>query len=369
MLWDMIESATELYHGHVKITAKGYLDEHQLFMTIEEDGLSGSIRQDPRIRGIAGRVRGFALLSCGEGDSARTQPVELLGINPGEESTVTRLHDRVKEGTFLSGSDTKEVILGNGLAKRLEARVGSEIVAMGQDVDGSIAAEIFTVAGIIVTADPIRDASLAVVGRKTLQNMLVLDGRLHEWAIAMKRPIGADKYAQELQARLPGVEVTSWNRFLPEMGQMLDLWRVLKYIYALIFYFAVILVTVNTMYMAFFERIREFGIMGAVGLKPGRLSLMIVLEGFFMSGISAIAGCVAGSLISLYLSIHYIDLSAYISTVSYGGTAIQPRIRCYMDINNIVIPVVMIIILGVIVALFPARRLRRLKPVDVLKEV
>ncbi|MFC1692607.1 ABC transporter permease [Candidatus Latescibacterota bacterium] len=369
MLWDMIESATELYHGHAKITAEKYLDERRIHLTIDENDLSKKIKNSPGVKGVAGRVRGFALLSFSEGVSSHTQPAELFGIDPEEERTVTHLESHVLEGRFLSGTDSKDILLGKGLAKRLEAEIGGEIVAMGQGADGSIAADIFYVAGIIETADTIRDATLAVVGRRTLQEMMTLEGRLHEWAVSFNRPLGAVEWAKEFQTGDTDVEVTSWYTFLPLMGQMLDFWKALKYVFAMVFYFAVILVASNTMYMAFFERLREFGIMGAMGFRTRRLSFLIMLEGFFMSGISGIIGGVVGILLSFYLKTHHIDLSAFFTQISYAGGTFQPRIRCYIALDNMVVPIIMITVLGVLVALFPARRLKRLRPVDVLKEV
>lgn len=369
MLWDMIEGATELYHGHVKITADNYMETRQLHLTIPEEGLYKNIAVDPRVKGIAGRVRGYALLSFGEGESGHTQPAELFGINPAEERTVSLLHDHVIEGAFLTDSVSHEILLGKGLRRLLEAEIGGEIVAMGQGADGSIAADIFRVVGIIDTGDPTRDASLAVVGRKTLQEMLVVEGKLHELSISLKRSLEARKWAAQLQPDFPDMDVTPWNEFLPQVGQILEIWGIIKLIFAVIFYFAVILVSANTMYMALLERMREFGIMGAIGMKPSRLSRMIILEGFLMSGISGIVGGLAGIMGSYFLKDHHIDLSRFVSQISYAETTIQPRIRSYPALDNMLMPIVMIIILGVIVALFPARKLRRLRPVDVLREV
>jgi len=121
--------------------------------------------------------------------------------------------------------------------------------------------------------------------------------------------------------------------------------------------------------MTFFERIREFGIMEALGLRVRRLALMIIIEGFLMSAISGIIGGFAGFLMSLYMSNHPIDLSMFFSEISFAGAAFQPRLRCYLLAENIVMPVVMVIGLGMIIALFPAWRLKRLHPVDALKEV
>lgn len=369
MLWDMIEGATELYHGHVKIAAKGYLDNEQIFNTIPEDGVREEVLKDPMVVGAAGRVRGFALLSAGEGEKGKSQPAELFGIDPEEEHTVTSLDKHVSEGHFLSGSSTKEIVLGRGLAILLDAGLGDEVVAMGQGADGSIAAELFTVAGIIDTNDQVRDTMLAVAGRKTLQSMFVLDGRLHEVSVKLTRSLEARRWAEKEQVVLADYDVSPWNSFLPQIGQIIDVWGTMKFIFAVIFYFAVILVSANTMYMSLLERLREFGIMAAIGLKQRRLSRLVLLEGFMMSALAGLVGGLVGIAGSFYLKNHYIDLSAFISEIAYAETVLQPRLRTYPAAGNMLMPIAMITLLGVAVASFPARRLKRHKPVDVLREV
>jgi ABC-type lipoprotein release transport system permease subunit len=369
MIWDMIDSATLDYHGHVKVTEPGYLERRRMQLTIPEDGLYEQLAADPSVPGATGRVRGFALLSAGEGEESHSQPAELLGIDPAQERTVTRLEEGVVQGEFIDSADTHGILLGTGLARRLEASVGDEIVAMGQAADGSIAADLFTVWGIIETGEPVRDASLAITGRRTVQVMFVLEGRLHEWALRLDRPLDATGWAERFNASHTGVEAAGWIQFLPLMGQLLDLWGVSKFIFAVIFYFAVILVAANTMYMAFFERIREFAVMEALGLKSIRLSSLIIYEGFLLSGIAGLVGGVIGIAASLYFSTHVIDLSSFFDPISYAGGAIQPRLRVYPALNNILYPILLIVGLGLLVALFPAWKLRRLKPVDALKEV
>jgi len=261
------------------------------------------------------------------------------------------------------------MVLGSGLAKLIEAEIGGEIVVMGQGADGSIAADIFTLTGIIDTGDDLRDSMFAVVGRSTLQELLVIEGRFHELSISLKRSLQAEKWAKLIQPEFPDMVVTSWYDFLPQISGIIEIWDSIKFIFAMVFYFAVILICTNTMYMALLERLREFGIMGAIGMKRRRLSFMIVLEGFLMSSIAGIAGGLVGCALTFFLKDHYIDLSGYMSEIAYAETVIQPRLRTYPALDNILMPVVIIALLGTIVALFPARRLERHRPVDVLREV
>ncbi len=369
MLWDMIEGATDLYHGHVKITAEDYLDQHKLHQNLPSDFMENGIGSLPHVKGMAGRVRGYALLSFQNGDESHSQPAELFGIDPAEEKTVTTLDKHVSEGVFLTDPASDQIVLGKGLAQLLETEIGGEIIAMGQGADGSIAADIFHVVGIINTNDPIRDAMLAVVGRNRLQEMLVVEGRLHEVALSLDSALKAEEWVAEHRDSAGDLVMSPWNEFLPQIGQVLKMWGTLKLIFAIIFYFAVILVSANTMYMALLERMREFGIMGAIGMKIRRLSWLIVLEGFLMSAISGMAGGIVGVIGTYILRDHHIDLSRWITPIAYAETVLVPRIRSYPNPGSMFMPIIVIIILGVIVSLFPARKLKKQRPVDVLREV
>lgn len=229
---DLIEGATA-YQGQIRATAPGYFDNPSLDLTAPMDSLRQAILSVRKVRGAAGRVRGYALLSYGEGDSSHTQPTELLGIDPVEERGVSVFAGRVIRGKFLSGPGTKEIVLGKGLARSLEATLGGEIVVMGQDIYGSVAADILHVAGIVDTGDPLRDISLALVGRSTLQNLLVVGDNVHEYAVSIRNPSRAAETAAELHRLLPRLDVRPWNMFLPQLNDMLQISRISQYIFSL----------------------------------------------------------------------------------------------------------------------------------------
>lgn len=369
MVRDMIENVTEMYHGHAAVTAKGYRDNRTIQLTLPEGSPPLSVLSDPEVKGWAGRVHGSALLSCGGGEAARTQPAQLMGIEPERERGVTRLEGTVIRGRFLSGTGTDEVLLGRGLAERIEAEVGSEIVMMGQAADGSIAAGLLRVAGILDTGDMIRDAGLAVAGRAKLQELFVLEGKVHEWTVSLRHVIGADGWTEGVKGRVKGAVIESWYELLPMMGQMLDLVVINHIILGVIFYFAAILVTANTMYMALLERMREFAIMGAIGLRPTRLALLIVLEGLLLGVIAAAIGGALGTVASFYLKANPIDLSSVLGQMSMAGTTLQPRLRSVPTLGNVLIPIAVMVVISFIVALWPARKLLKLRPVEVLREV
>ncbi len=367
MIWDMVAGATENYHGHATVTAERYLERRRIQLTLPQAEPPSGVFADPGVLAHSGRLRGYALLSVGEGEASQTQPAELLGIDPEGERNVSRLPRRIAEGRFLRGLSGREIVLGRGLARRLGAELGSSVAAMGQAADGSIAAELFTVAGILDSGDQIRDSSLALVGRKDLADMLVLEGKVHEWVLALVEPLRADLWAKGQKPA--GAVVSPWQRFLPQMGEMLEMIGVYRAIYAVVFYFAVLLVTMNTMYMALLERVREFAVMGAVGLEPKKLVGLLLIEAVILSGFSAIIGGILGAAGSFYLEAYPIDLRDGFSTLTWVGASIEPVFRCAPSAGGILWPMVMTTLLGFLVALLPAWKLYWLRPVEVLREV
>lgn len=366
---DTVGSATGLYHGHAKLTAPGYLDRRDISLNLAADSLPSDLRADGHVQGVSGRVRGFMLLSSGREDEAKSQPAEVLGVDPSEEERVSGLAERVAAGSVLPSVDTDGILLGTTLAKRLGATLGSEVVAMGQAVDGSVAPGIFHVTGLITTGDTMLDGSLALVGRKTLQDMLAMEGRVHEWVFRLDNPMTAREWVKSAQARVTDAELSPWHRLLPGMANLIDKSGVQKGITTVFFYFAVVLVTVNTMYMAQLERMREFAVMGAIGLKPRRLMGLIVSEGAMMSAIAAVVGGIAGMAYSFYLVDHPVVMAQRASSVSMGGATVQTALRSLPTWDTIVIPVVLMMLLGGLISFFPAWKLGRLRPVDALREV
>ncbi len=366
---DSVDNATGLYYGHAKITAPQYLDGRDMALTLPDDAPPVDFSADKQVRGVAGRVRGFALLSTGDASEALSQPAELLGVDPAQEEAVSSLSTRIVAGENLGSAHPNRILLGTSLAQRLGAKLGSEIVAMGQAADGSIAAEIFTVGGLLDSGDTSLNGALALADRRTLQRMFALDGQVHEWVLNLSNPKTSAAWVTAAQAKVTDAEVTSWERMLPQIAGMIRQSGTSKLMTSVIFYFAVVLVTVNTMYMAQLERLKEFAVMGAIGLKPRRLMSMMVVEGLMMSAMAAVIGGLAGTALSFYLMENPIVMSSSAETLSMAGTTLSTSMRSMPTWDSVLFPTLLMMSLGGVLSLFPAWKLGRLRPVDALREV
>jgi ABC-type lipoprotein release transport system permease subunit len=369
ILDDAITSTTGLYFGDAKVAAPGYLDSRDTTLTLAETAKPRFLSEDPAVQGAAGRVRGFALLSTGTKEGEESQPAEILGVDPREEEAVSHLIDHVIAGQVLPDSRSKGILLGQELARRLGAKVGSELVAMGQGADGSVASDIFQVVGLIGTGDVTQDSMLAIVGRHELQSMLGLEGRVHEWTVALKAPRSAPDWAMAAQKRDPSVEVASWFRFIPQLADTLKIMGAYEYIIGGIFYVAALMLFFNTMTMALMERVREFAVMGAIGIKRWRLWRLMVLEGGLMSAMAGLVGGLVGLGASLWFHAHPIDLSGSMSAMQGSGYTMKPLLRTSPAWGNVLVPTLVMMAMGAVIAAMPAWRICRRRPVEALREV
>ncbi len=368
-LWAMIDNATETMLGHVNVTDPEYVTAPALNRTLPEDpALRQALMADARVKGVCARVSCFVLLSCGHEDAGLTQPAEVLGIDPAEERGLSRLGRTIVAGRFLADAEAREIVLGAGLARRLGAQVGAEIIVMGQAADGSLANEVLTLVGIVETGDTARDATLALLGRRLVQTLLVLERRIHRWIVFLHSPVEARPVADAQQKLAPSTVCQPWQKMLPQIAAVLDIVDAMKYVLVGIFYFAVFLVTLNTVNMAFLERMKEFAILGAVGLTKRRLATLILAEGALMSGMSAVIGAGLGSAVSAWIRRHPIDLSGLMGPIAYGGAAIQPVVTAQNNLAIVTNAALIMVLLGVVVSLFPAYRLYRVRPAAALRE-
>ncbi|MFZ2959061.1 MAG: FtsX-like permease family protein [Candidatus Ozemobacteraceae bacterium] len=365
LLWDLVANATEVIHGHLTIAARGYLDNPTIETTLPE-----KLPDIPEnlIRGSCSRVLCFALLSCGSAENSQTHPAEILGVDPIEERTVSRLANSLSTGTFLASTTTRDIILGKGLAQRLEATLGSEIIFMSQSVDGGMAADLFRLSGIIETGDTARDSGLALVGRFTLQRLLGLEGRIHKHLLFLDSPLTAKEVARDLAARFAAMSFHPWQELLPQIAQIFNIWGAVQVILTGIFYFAVVLIALSTMFMAYRERMREFAILGAIGLTKRRLAALIITEGFLLGALSAILGGLGGLGLSYYFHTNPVSLKMFVTDISYAGASLQPRIFCVATKGSVLMPVLAMLFLGPLVSIFPAWKLYRQRPVEALRE-
>ncbi|MCP5089221.1 MAG: FtsX-like permease family protein, partial [Rhodobacteraceae bacterium] len=301
--------------GDMQIHAEGYRDDPDLYKRI---GNASDLVKRLQQAGFhaAQRVYGFGLAAAGSASAG----VQLRGIDLINESTVTQIHKHVMQGNWLVDTDPKGVVIGKKLGRTLNVKPGDEVVIIGQATDGSMANDLYTVRGILKSIGEEVDRAGFFMVERAFRELMVLPQGAHE--ITVMRPDRSrdlESATTQVTALAPGYETLHWRSLRPVIARILDLADAQTIVMVLITYVAVAMIVLNAMLMSVFERIRELGVMKAIGVTPWQILLLVYVETMVQVTVASIIALSSGWSVALYFQNNGIDLSAIADSTSFGG--------------------------------------------------
>lgn len=361
----MINNTLQVFTGHMQVQAPGYVDDQKMRQTVPGIGsLAATLRSELARDTVASRARAFVIASSDD----RSYGIAVLGVEPAYEPRVSSLPGLVMRGRYLDEPSSPEIVVGAVLARNLRVSVGDELTLLGSGLDGSFAASVVTVVGIFESGMPDIDRNIAEMPLAYFQDMFYMNGSGHEIVVnaadlseapALERRVG------ELIAGHDDLVVQDWDALQPGLKQAIQ-----ADMSSAFFMYGVLVVLVafsvlNTQLMSVLERTREFGIVMALGLKPGRLGGLVLLETLLMGLIGLLLGALLGGLIT-----HWVGIVGF----SYPGmeemaTRFNLPARFYPRVTplSLVAGPAVVLLFSVVAALYPALRLHRLRPVDAMR--
>jgi ABC-type lipoprotein release transport system permease subunit len=362
----MVENAIATEVGHLQIHASGFDRNPVVRIRLKDGGRASAdvLRSLPDVRAWAPRVTSEGLIFSPRASVG----VRVVGIDPGKEATVSILARSIVDGTYLdTDGATKRILMGETLAHRLHVSVGDKVVVSVQDLSGDLTGEAFRVAGLFRTPSLEFDRGTVFMRLDHSQQLFGLGDAISEIVIIAQERSQIGEIRDVLERRLgAAAEVKTWEELRPMLLQTVEIFdSVAWYVYAAIFV-AMVFGIANVLLMAVFERIREIGILMAIGMRPRRLLAMILAESLILTaaGLSLGYGVAVGTVAALH---NGIDLSFWASglTAAGIGTRIVPVIRSY----DVVIPIGIAILTAVVASLWPALRAARLRPAQAVRYV
>jgi ABC-type lipoprotein release transport system permease subunit len=362
-LENAVAYATEMVVGEAQVHAVGYLEDHSLYKRVENPD---AIVQAAEEKGIEAtqRVYGYGLVSVGN----KSAGALFWGVDPDAEKETFRLAAHVQQGKFLGEKRNGGIVLGKKLARSLNAEVGDEIITVVQAADGSLGNELYTVTGTLKSAGEGIDRSAAILHVDDFRELFVMDDGVHEIALNSKGHIPPEHFSQLIGQSLGNAELKTWRQLLPAFSDMINLSSASIVIFMAIFFVAAGLGIMNTMLMSTYDRIREFGILKALGTSPGRIVGNVLTEAFLLSFIATAIGVLLGSAGSYYFEVVGIDLTS-IEETTFAGVAFDPLWRATLNLKVVLQPVFEMWIVCVLASLYPAILAARLEPVNAMHHV
>ncbi len=326
--------------------------------------LSQKLESDPRVLGISARVLVNGMVASPSSSAGG----KFIGVNPLKEDNLTGLSESIMEGEFLSKDDRNKVVIGKKLAEKLKVRVRSKIVLTFQDTEGNIVAGAFRIKGIFKSYNSALELNNLYVNSYDLSRLLNADGMVHEIALLLANPEEVETFVTELSTKYPSVLSESWRQLSPELRLMIDSLDQYMIIFFVIILLALSFGIVNTMLMAVLERVREIGMLMAIGMNKRKLFGMIAIETILMVAIAAPPGLLLSYFSIQYLGINGLDLSS-IYQEGYAVYGFKPIIYPKLETIYYFRITGLVVITAMLSSVYPALTALKLDPVKAIRKL
>ena len=348
--------------GHIQVHREGYLDKPSLYKTIDNASAVGeTIQSVAGVEAWTPRVYGAGLGSVGE----KSTIVQIIGVDVARETEATRFDKKVVEGSTLGEIPWHEAVIGKGLAKIMSATVDSEIVIVSQGADGSIANDLYKIVGIAESGDDVTDRMACYLHIEDAQELLVLEGRVHEIVVIVSNINRVDKITSAIETHLNDstLDVAPWQVVAKSFYRAMRTDQQGDAISRLVIMLIVAIGVLNTVLMSVLERTREYGVLKAVGTKPVQIFWLVVCEVVIIALGSICVGALLGVLINHLLSIYGIT---YPEEITYGGMKLK-TLHAEVNVRCLIIPAITVMLSAAIVSLFPAIKAARILPAKAMR--
>jgi len=362
MMQEKVESLIRLEMSDFQIHHPEYRDERDVRMFIENGAeLQESIKNEEGVVGVSGRLLSNAMIGSANHNGAIT----VVGIDPQKEAQVSSIDQYLDTGAYFEGVKRNPIYLSTKIADKYKLTLRSKVVITVQDVDREITAAAFRVVGLFNTRNTPYDEGRVFVRQDDLDRLLGTEGKVHEIATLLENHDNAEILASKYQTSNPSLEILPWMDLATGMRMMVEMMDTYTYYIVGIIMLALLFSIVNTMLMAVLERVRELGMLMAVGMNKMKVFWMIVLETIFL----ALIGGPIGLMIS-FLSIQYFGkMGIDVGGSAYEDLGFASKVYTELSSETYFIVTIMVIVMAILAAIYPARRALKLKPAEAIRKI
>lgn len=366
----MIDLAARMGGGHVTLQHPDYADAPSLGRTLPDaDALRDLALRDPEVERAVARIAGSAMISS----AGRSYGAAFLGFDPDvEDATTLSILEAVTEGEVF-GADERGILLGARLAENLRVGVGRKVVYTVTDKRGEIVQEAVRVRGIVRTGAPSIDTALCLLPLRGLREALgYAEGETLQLALFLRDQRSADAVAERLAAAIgPAVAILPWHQVQPDVASFIAM-----KVASARFMEGVILVLVaagifNTLFVGVMERMREFGVLLAIGFGPSRLFGLVMLESLWLALVGLGLAVVVTAGPYAYLARVGVDISAQLGEggTEVAGVAVSPIITAGIYPENALLIALAVCVATLLSGIYPAWRAGSVAPVESIRLV
>ncbi len=364
MIEQMINNAILSDSGHISLFASGYRLNPDLSRWIDDPmELDDFLSMDMRVRSYVKRLKQEGLAATAH--SARG--VQILGINIDREEKHRRLSDDLYQGDLNFGRKGRGAIIGFKLADRLQAGIGKKIILSAQDSQEKISSMPFRITGILRTNNMTLDENAVFIAEEKTRELLSMTTGVSQVAVILHDKMKIPDLEHELQVKFPDLEIYSWDELYPALLQARIMMEGFNMITNFLIFSVAALGIFGVIQVSVLERLREFGIMLAIGTSFSQIRNIIFIESFILGFIGFASGAMAGLATLYYFKIYGLDLSLFAEAFDeFGMDAVTYAVICPGYFITALIAVTLATFLSVLI---PLRVLKKTKPITVINTI
>jgi len=360
-------NAVRVLGGNVQVHAAGYrakVDSNPLLPLADDAAIVKAALSQPDVIAASRRIQTGGLVSNHEGAFS----MSIIGIESEAEAPVSLIAEHIVDGRYLEPTDEDSILIGQGLAEALSIKVGDRITMVGSDVHKQNRQRTMTVIGIYDVGIPSIEKGTAYISLAEAQSLFNLHEQSTEVQITLKKVGTESAVVAALTPMLPGYEVESWEKNYPELGNAIGRKSIVMDIFSVIIVMIAGIGILNLLMMAVYERTREIGLLGAMGLKPRQIATTFVLEGTLIGLVGVIAGIAIGLVTNLSLGKVGMDYSQFAGVTEYMAL-ISGRVYPTLGVSKLAWRAGVVAGIAALAALIPALIASRREPSEALHYV
>lgn len=363
MMKKKIENVIKLEMSDFQIHQPKFRDELSPKLYIENASeILNNLNNEPGVVISSGRVISNAMIAT----TKKSGAAKVMGIVPEIESTLTGLDQHLKEGSFFENAKRNPILVSQKTAEDYNLKLRSKMILTLQDIEGEITSVSFRVIGIYKTENNMFDKGHVFVRQKDLRRAMAMpQDAVHEIAVALNDHDLAESLSEKYQTKHPKLEVKPWMDLASGMRFMVQAMDAYLFYIVGIILLALLFSILNTMLMAVLERVREIGMLMAVGMSKLQIFSMIMLETIML----AMIGGPLGLLLSYAFVNHFGQVGINLAGAAYEDAGFSPMVHPFLDNESYIQVAIMVFVMAVLAAIYPARKALKLRPVEAIRKI
>lgn len=370
MTEQMIANAIRSDSGQLSLFGRGYRLDPSLDTLVggkQTDNAGERLRNlldnDPGVRSWVKRLRQNGLVATAH----YSRNTEIYGVDLDREDKNGQLQRYLLQGEYDFGDQSKGAIIGFKLAEKLQVKIGKKIILSAQDLNSEVTAIALRITGVLKTNNLGIDENAVFIDLERARTFLGVEQGVSQISIMMHDDQQLTSLQQDLQYALPHLDVLRWDELYPALMQSRVMMKGFSLVISIMIFGVAGLGIFGVMLVSVLERMREFGIMLAIGTSFRQVRIIILAEALFMGLTGLLAGAVCGGLSLVYFKIYGLDLTMFSEAFEeFGMDAITYAI---IRPDYFVTAFAAVVLATFVSVYFPLRLLRRANPIEVINAV